>query len=264
MNKIPKKIHYCWFGGKDKPKYIIDYIDTWSKMNEYEIIEWNEQNFNIEECDFIKSAYENKKWAFVSDYVRLSVLQKHGGIYLDTDVEIIKPFDEFLEEDMFLGYIYNCSLGTAVIGAKKNHPIISGILELYKTAEFKFIDNKIKLKFKGYEEYQINNNNDLFTVYFIKNVDGFLLSNKKQKLEDITIYPKEYFERRTFSKSKDFSIHHCDGSWYKSNPSKKSKVAKILRRLMGNILYDKLRTNLKLRRLPYYYIYKAHKKSYEN
>ena len=260
MKHIPKIIHYCWFGGKEKPKHILEYMNTWKKMDGYEIKEWNEHNFNINECEFIKEAYKNKKWAFVSDYVRLSVLKKYGGIYLDTDVEILKDFEPLLEEEMFIGYIYNCSIGTAVIGAKKNHYIIDNLLKLYETAEFNFYENKINLKFKGYEKYSINNNNDLFTIYLKKNIDGFLLSNRKQKLKKITIYPKEYFERRTFVKEKNYAIHHCYGSWYKDNPNKRSNIAKLINFLVGDVCYDKLRSNMKLRKLPYYGVYKVDKK----
>lgn len=260
MGKIPKKIHYCWFGGKEKPNHIKEYIDKWKNLKDYEIIEWNENNFNVNECKFIKNAYENKKWAFVSDYARLSVLKKFGGIYLDTDVEVKKDFEPLLNSKMFVGYIYNCSIGTAIIGAEKNNLIISELLDLYKNARFTMKDNKIHLEFAGYENYQINNNNDLFTVYFIKNVDGFLLSNRKQELENVTVYPKEYFERRTFDSNKDFSIHHCYGSWYKDNPNKRSKVAKFVNLIIGDIFYDKLRSNMKLKKLPYYEQYKQDKR----
>ncbi|MDM0797998.1 glycosyltransferase family 32 protein [Clostridium perfringens] len=260
MGNIPKIIHYCWFGGKEKPNHIKQYIDGWKRLGGYEIIEWNESNFDINECDFIKNAYRSKKWAFVSDYARLSVLKKFGGIYLDTDVEVKKDFKPLLNSKMFLGYIYNCSIGTAVIGAEKDNIIISELLELYKNAKFIMKNDKISLEFEGYENYQINNNNDLFTVYFINNVNGFLLSNKKQVLENVTVYPKEYFERKTFNSKKDFSIHHCYGSWYKNNPNRRSKIAKIINLFIGDILYDKLRANMKLKKLPYYEQYKKDKR----
>lgn len=252
---IPKKIHYCWFGGKEKPDKIKEYIKTWKKNTDFEIIEWNETNFNIEKYPFVKFAYKYKNWAFVSDYVRLKVLQEYGGIYLDTDVEIRKNFEELLGNKMILSFIFDSSIGTAVIGAEPNHEIINKLIELYDTANFEYLDNRIKIKFKGYEEYQTNNNNDLFTIFFIKNVKNFKLVNKNQQLENVTIFKKEYFERKTFSKKIDYSVHHCYGSWYKDDPDKRSNIAKMINTFMGDVLYDKLQCYLKNSKLPYYKIH---------
>ena len=94
-DNIPKIIHYCWFGKNEKPDIVIKCIDSWKKiLNEYEIIEWNEKNFKIDSNKFVKQAYDSKKFAFVSDYVRVYALYNYGGIYLDTDVEVFKSLDE--------------------------------------------------------------------------------------------------------------------------------------------------------------------------
>ncbi|MBR0278262.1 MAG: hypothetical protein IJQ50_07375 [Clostridia bacterium] len=99
---IPKKIHYCWFGEEKHSKKIKKCIKSWKKhCPDYEIIEWNEKNFDIHCFKWVEQAYNNKKWAFVSDYVRLFVLYNYVGIYLDTDVEIIKPLDKFLKHNLF-------------------------------------------------------------------------------------------------------------------------------------------------------------------
>lgn len=252
---IPKLIHYCWFGKNNKSESILKYMETWDKLKDYRIIEWNENNFDIESNPFLKFAYEHKKWAFVSDYVRLSVLNEYGGIYLDTDVEIKKSFDELLGDKMFLGLIYDCSIGTAVIGAIPHHPIVQDLLKLYDRSSFEYADNKIKIKFKEFEKYQTNNNNDLFTVYFIENVEEFKLCNRNQKLKNVSVYKKEYFERKTFNSDINFSIHHCYGSWYKDNPNKRSNIAKFINFFIGDVLYDKLICYLKKRKLPYYNTY---------
>lgn len=249
---IPKKIHYCWFGGKEKPLSVQKYIETWNVLDEYEIIEWNEKNFDIYSNKFVSFAYENKKWAFVSDYVRLKVLEKYGGIYLDTDVEIKKNFNDLLDNDMFLGFIYDCSIGTAVIGAKAEHRIIKELIELYEMSEFCLNNGKMNIRFKGYEKYQTNNNNDLFTIYFINNIEGFRNINENQYLNNVTVLKKEYFERRTFNKHIDYSVHHCYGSWYKENPNRRSTIAKIINRCVGDIIYDKIQCLIKRRKLPYY------------
>ena len=253
--KIPKIIHYCWFGGNEKPEKVINYIETWKKLKNYEIKEWNEKNFDINSCEFIKKAYDEKKWAFVSDYTRLKVLQIYGGIYLDTDLEVKKSFDDMLDNRMFLGFIYDCSIGTAVIGAQPNHPIISDMVKLYEAASFSYQNNKAKLIFKGYENYVTNNNNDLFTAYLTTQKKGFLLNNKTQHLDNISIFAKEYFERRTTNTIINYSVHHCYGSWYKENPDYRSKVAIIINFVIGDILYDKLQCYLKLKKLPYYKVY---------
>lgn len=252
---IPKVIHYCWFGGNKKSEKVINYINTWKRLEGYKIIEWNEKNFDLNSCSYIKEAYKAKKWAFVSDYVRLKVLQEYGGIYLDTDVEVKKSFDDILDSSMFIGFIYDCSIGTAVIGAQKNHEIISQLVKLYEKAEFLYENNIIKSKFEGYENFITNNNNDLFTAFFIKNVKGFKLQNKIQKLDNITIYPKEYFERKTNNRDIDYTVHHCYGSWYKEEPNKRSKLAVIINSILGDIYYDKLQCYLKLKKLPYYNLY---------
>ncbi len=111
-------------GGDEKPSSVIKCIESWRKvLPDYKIIEWNESNFNVDESPYCKKAYENKKWAFVSDYVRLYVLLNNGGIYLDTDVELKKKFDDLLSFDLFLGKMYKTVIGTAVIGAKMVAPI---------------------------------------------------------------------------------------------------------------------------------------------
>lgn len=130
---IPKIIHYCWFGKNKKSEKVERCLKTINKLSSfgYKIIEWNEDNYNVDVNVFLKTAYENKKWAFVSDYVRLDVLYRFGGVYLDADVEIVKCFDDLLENNLFLGYMWDCNLGTAVIGAEPNNYIIHGLLEKY-------------------------------------------------------------------------------------------------------------------------------------
>ena len=120
---IPKKIHYVWMGGKEKPKAIKKCMKTWKKyLKDYEIIEWNEHNFDINSHPFVKKAYENKKWAFVSDYVRAYAIYNYGGIYLDTDVFVIDNIDQLLDNKAFVGYEHPDYPFTAVFGAEKGHP----------------------------------------------------------------------------------------------------------------------------------------------
>ena len=130
---IPKKIHYCWFGGKKLPKSVEQCIKTWKKqLPDYEIIEWNGNNFDINVCPFVKQAYENKKWAFVSDYARIYALYNEGGIYFDTDVKVLKNIEHIIDKDMVLGYEDSGFFGTAFISVKEKHnKHIKEILDYY-------------------------------------------------------------------------------------------------------------------------------------
>ena len=118
--KIPKVIHFCWFGHGEYPELIVKCMETWKKyLPEYEIVKWSEDNFDINSNQYVKEAYENKKWAFVTDYVRLYALYTCGGIYLDSDVEILKPIDEFLDNEAFSGFESKDTVPTAIMGAVK-------------------------------------------------------------------------------------------------------------------------------------------------
>lgn len=141
---IPKKIHYVWVGGQDKATKIKKCMKTWKKhLNDYEIIEWNEKNFDINIHPYVKKAYENRKWAFVSDYIRAYVIYNEGGIYFDTDVIVIDKIDDLLQNKAFVGFESENYPFTAVFGAEAKHPLLKKILDYYdKTnASFKFQDN---------------------------------------------------------------------------------------------------------------------------
>ena len=133
---IPKKIHYVWVGGKEKPADIKRCMDTWKKhLRDYEIIEWNENNFDISQVEFMKDAYDDQKWAFVSDVARLILVYEHGGIYFDTDVEVVCSYDDIINEETkaFMGIegdgLVNTGLG---FGAEKGHPFLKRHIEQYK------------------------------------------------------------------------------------------------------------------------------------
>ena len=240
---IPKKIHYCWFGNAPKSKIIKKCMKSWSKLDGFEVIEWNEKNCNLYENKFIKNAYEEKKWAFVSDYIRLKVLYEHGGIYLDTDVEVLKNFDDkILAHHMFLPFMFNCNLSTAVIGVERHSPYIAQLLEKYENMKL-----------------EDNPNNDLFTNYFLEKKE-FLLNNKFQLIEGkIAIYPKEYFECPTFNKKMGYSIHHFEGSWRKSNNKLKICFKKMVKKLLGVYIYQNIVRYKSIKLSPFYTIYREHK-----
>ena len=137
---ISKKIHYVWVGGNEKPQNIKRCMKTWEKhLNGYEIIEWNESNFDIEKHPFVKAAYQAKKWAYVSDYIRAYVIYNYGGIYLDTDILLVDNFDDFLENRAFVGFENPEYPFTAVFGAEKGHPLVKDMLDYYdKIDDYQF------------------------------------------------------------------------------------------------------------------------------
>ena len=145
---IPKKIHYCWFGGNPLNDLGKKCLASWKKyFPDYEMIEWNESNFDINCCQYVKEAYEAKKWAFVSDYARFKILYEQGGVYFDTDVEVIKSFDDILKEGNFMGCenetsAVNPGLGLAVAPGLG---VIKEILEDYEKASFLNADGSLDL-----------------------------------------------------------------------------------------------------------------------
>ena len=135
---IPKVIHYCWFGGNAKPASVLKCIESWKKYCPgYEIKEWNEENFRIEDNLYCKQAYDAKKWAFATDYARLVIVYNNGGIYLDTDVEVIKPLDDLLNHKFFIGRQQGFQVNTGSgFGAEKGHPVLKRMIDDYEDIPF--------------------------------------------------------------------------------------------------------------------------------
>lgn len=135
---IPKVIHYCWYGNNEKPAFFQRCYSSWKKFApDYEIVEWNESNTNIQEHSFMQKAYESQKWAFVSDVARLMVVYNHGGIYLDTDVELRAPLDSLLQYNAFFFYDVSGDINTGLgFGADKGDPLVKSILDDYSNHEF--------------------------------------------------------------------------------------------------------------------------------
>lgn len=130
---IPKKIHYCWFGHNEKPELVLKCIESWKKYcPDYEIIEWNEDNIDVNFCSYSKRAYEEKRWGYVPDPLRFKIIYENGGIYLDTDAELIAPIEEYLQYGAFFGYATATEIGSGLgFGAEKGHPFVKTMLDHY-------------------------------------------------------------------------------------------------------------------------------------
>ncbi len=195
---IPKKIHYVWVGGGAKSDAIKRCIATWAKHLEgYEIIEWNEHNFDINSSPFVKAAYEAKKWAYVSDYIRAKVIYEQGGIYLDTDVLILDNFDNFLDHRAFVGFENPDFPFTAVFGAEKGHPFVKEMLDYYD-------------KLDSYS-FDFKSNNTISVSDILINKYNCKTGNQFQIIDEgIAVYPDNILCNPS---KESVSIHVFTGTW---------------------------------------------------
>jgi mannosyltransferase OCH1-like enzyme len=235
---IPKIIHCCWFGGKPLPNDVKNYINSWKKYNpDFEIKIWNEQNFDVRSVRYTREAYECRKWAFITDYVRLKVLYDYGGIYMDTDVEAIKPFGDMLLNKAFSGFEDDENIPTGTMGAEKGNPWIAALLKYYDDKSF----------------YLPNGEPDLTTnVITITNitVDKYplVLNNTFQNLGDVTFYPsdvlcaKSKIDGKVRKTSHTVTVHHFRGSW----TTPKTRFIKFLKKRIG---YNNVKTLVNLKRI---------------
>lgn len=216
QNNIPKIIHYCWFGDNEQTELVKKCIESWKKyLPDYKIREWN--NSDLQSCNvkYVLDAIKEKKWAFVSDYFRLYALFTEGGIYFDSDNEVFKSFDEFLDLDFFTGYEkYQKDIHsfTAVVGAKKENHIIKDLLDEYNDASFYMEDGDLNLltNTQRVENY-FKNNYNLYPPFN---------PNKKVVLEKNSIlFPANYFCE--YDPDISFAVHHFNGSWVPNLRGKK-------------------------------------------
>lgn len=205
---IPKIIHYIWMGGTPLSSDAIKCIESWKNhCPDFEIVEWNENNFDISICSYVEEAYKARKWAFVSDYVRLWVLVHYGGIYMDTDVEVLRSLNCFLNLRAFSGFENERDIPTGIMGSEKRHPFFEILLAAYK--DIHFVNNK------GY--YDLTTNVTRITNICVKN--GLIRNNTKQTVCDFTLFPRDYFcplDSRTGElhiTNNTYTIHWFCGSW---------------------------------------------------
>lgn len=250
---IPKIIHYVW-SGADYPDYLKHNIETWKKYApDFEIVQWNENNWNPNYNTFSKYFYDMNKWGFVSDVVRLDVLERFGGIYLDADVELTQPIYQFLEYDLVMGMHFTNALGTAFIASVPHQEDIRELLDYY---------NSISLSNLNNSNLDVVNNG-IFTRYFLEKHSDFQLINKPQLLTgNIAIFSKQTFVLKHILKSKNFAIHQVTGSWQtRANVSVFKRYKKLLGRfVLGDTLYSWYSNNQQMKLNSLYSEYLRRKK----
>lgn len=219
VGNIPKKIHYCWFGKKEMPDQFKKNIETWHYYcPDYEIIRWDENNYNIAVNDYMLKAYETQNWGFVPDYARLDIICQHGGIYLDTDVELLRNLDDLLQYRGFCGFqtdgLVNLGQG---FGAQKDMEIIKEMLEQYEDMEFMDLEDSSKITPSPVYQTEILQRH------------GLKRNNKFQIVDEMAVFPRTYFCPKSLSHGLTeitpdaHTIHHFAASWFGEGKSLYSK-----------------------------------------
>ena len=240
--KIPKIIHYVWLGDPNKkPKQFYDCLESWKKFcPDYEIKEWNENNFDFKKSIYARQAYENKRWGFVADYIRAQVLYDYGGIYLDTDVEITKPFDDLLDNDFLISFENEVYLETAILGSCKGHPFAKMIIDFY--LQYPFIHNG---------KPDTTPNTPMLT-HFLREYYGLKLKNTKQiihSLKDasspsVTVFPSDYFcpinyTTKEMKKTENtYAIHYFGATWFNAKLKRREKFLRGVHKVFGKRFFS--------------------------
>lgn len=225
---IPKKIYYCWFGHNSKPQKVLECIASWKKYcPSYEIIECNENNFDIDQCPlYVKQAYNEKKWAFVTDYARLKIVYENGGIYLDTDVELKKSLDKLLNNSAYFGLEDGIHINTGLgFGAVRECKILKELMDDYENISFLMEDGS----------YNMETCPSRNTKIFLKH--GLKQNNKKQMLDgNIKILPSIYMCPIDYNTGKykhscrTISVHWFSSSWMDEKQRQEQEKRKKIRK----------------------------------
>lgn len=237
---IPRTIHYCWFGGRPLPPSALRCIDSWKRnFPGYEIRRWDESNFDIDAVRYTREAAAAGKWAFVSDYARFLILYRHGGIYFDTDVEVIRPMDHILAAGAFMGFEKSHSgIGVASglgIAAPAGHPFYKKILDHYSSISYLGSDGK---PLPGTVVAHV-------TRLFLE--AGLIPEDRLQCVEGITVYPNEYFNPlddatgRLRITPRTCSIHHYDKTWCDNYGPTRTRIMRLIHRIFGVTTFSRLR-----------------------
>lgn len=255
---IPKVIHYCWFGRGEKPELVQKCIESWKKYcPDYTLVEWNEDNFDVSSNLYVKQAYEAKKYAFVTDYVRLYALYHHGGVYMDTDVMLLKSLNEYLHHDAFGGFESKTQVNTGLLACRCAFPLFGELLSYYDDRRFIRADGSLDMT------------TNVITITNMLTARGFVPNGEKQTVAGFTLYPQNVFcplhkkvDNVAYMKE-TAAVHWFAGSWKSEATKKREKsfwwkmiagpgmaVSKVMRKLFGdrwekakNKVRDKLLAN---------------------
>lgn len=237
--EIKKIIHYCWFGGNPLPELAKKCIASWQKfLPNYEIKRWDETNFDINACAYVQEAYKAKRWAFVSDYARFAILYKYGGLYFDTDVEIIKPLDNILSKGGFMALESDAPKISVAPGlglaAKPGLKLYKDILDSYQ--KLHFINSDGSQNVTTIVKYTT----EILKKYGLKNISGI------QELDGIYIYPREYFCPKDYTTGvlnitpQTVAIHHYTATWHSPREAYAYKLLQRLAKFLPNELASKI------------------------
>ena len=228
---IPKIIHYCWFGRGEKPELAKKCIASWRRFcPDFEIREWNEDNCDYLAIPFMAEAYAAKKYAFVSDVMRLIVLEQHGGVYFDTDVEVLRDISPLLDDEGFIGFENDQYVNSGqVVAAEAHHPVIQAMIEEYKTLHFTNADGSLNTV--GCPRL----NTDVMERF------GLTRNGQEQLVAGIHVYPADYFNPldsitgKLTKTENTYSIHWCSMSWLPKRKQMRARVGRIIRRLTKKV-----------------------------
>lgn len=235
---IPKVIHYVWFGGGKKSRLIKHCIKSWrKKLPDYRIIEWNENNFDVNVNQYCREAYEKKKYAFAADYARLYILYHHGGIYMDTDSELFKSLDPFLGHSGFTCFESDSVVALGTVGAEKGNGIIGYMLSYY--------DGRSFLDSSQPGGIDWTPNTKAMTERLLAR--GLKANNSYQEIEGFAVYPSIYFCQDGKSENK-YATHYFTATWLPKKFQRINrrhrrigKIKKLVRRIVGEKLYARLK-----------------------
>lgn len=220
---IPKVIHYCWFGRGPMPKLALKCIESWKKYcPDYEIKEWNEDNFDLDLYPYVREAYDARKFAFVTDVVRLYALYHEGGIYMDTDVEVIKPLDSLLAYDAVSGFESPTQIPTGLMASRDGHPLFKELLDEYNGIHFVRPDGTLDIT------------TNVIRISNTCREYGLRLDNTLQTVRGFTLLPKDFLcpieheGHRLVLTPNTLCIHHFAGSWVTGKALWKKRVARLL------------------------------------
>jgi len=231
--KIPKILHYVWVGGGQKSEKMLECMASWGKVcPDYEVIEWNETNFDIENNAWVKLALQEKNWSLASDIMRAWILFEHGGIYVDTDVEILKPLDAVLTNEFFMGYESKHWVNTAIIGSVKGHPILQKIMDRFNNIKLEITSETNLLAVQAYSTvmemlYKIKP--DGKTTIF---ENGIGLYSKEH------FYPQHYLTHKIKITENSLAIHRCSCTWHSKKQHRTFKFFRAVRRMLGNPIFQ--------------------------